>query len=284
MQTYEIVVQDRAVKPNSRDMTLVRTSVGIDQIRVLFDNPEWLEFPITVTFGHGDDLITQAMAVTELEGSEWAAEAYVTIPWEVIDENGEIRVTFQGTDSQGRHIITAKGAPLRVEEAGDVDEGDVPSDAPTLDQYRQAYADVISMLGRVQEAMEELEGVLTEDDVATVAKAGIVRPDGTTIVIDANGTISVANEFTLMPATTERLGGVMPDGTTVTVDPDGTLHSSGSYELPKATRTTLGGITVGDGLNFTSSGRVNVDIFTEEEIEELTPFDETVIDGDGIGF
>lgn len=285
MQTYEILVQNRAVKPNSRDMALVRTSVGIDQVRVLFDNAEWLEFPITATFGHGDDIVTQGIAVTELSESDgWVAEAYVTVPWEVIDENGEIRVTFQGTDSRGRHIITAKGAPLSVIEAGDVDEGDAPASAPTQSQYEQVYNDVVAMLARVKEAMDALDGVLTEDDIATVVKAGIVRPDGTTIVIDADGTISAANEFTLVPATVDTLGGVKPDGTSITVDQDGTLHGSGSYELPAANGTTIGGVTVGDGLAITSSGRLSADIFTDDEIEKLTPYDDIVIDGDGIGF
>ena len=50
MQTYELLVKERSVRPNSKDMTLVRTSIGIDQVHILFDNAEWLGFPITCTF------------------------------------------------------------------------------------------------------------------------------------------------------------------------------------------------------------------------------------------
>ena len=127
MQTYEILVKERAVRANSKDMTLVRTSIGIDQVHILFDSAEWLDFPITCTFAQGDDVITIPVTVTELRNSEWVAETTVVVPYEVIDMVGSIRVTLQGTDAQGNHIITAKGSPLSVEEACDVIEGLAPS-------------------------------------------------------------------------------------------------------------------------------------------------------------
>lgn len=207
MQTYELLVQNRAVKANSTDTTLVRTSIGIDEVHVYFDSDEWLEFPVTVTFAQGDDvLVTTSLTVSEIEDSdEWVAEATVTVPYEVIEATGAIRVTFQGTDSNGRHIITAKGSPLSVEEAGDVDEGSMPSDAPTVDQWTQAYADAMEVINEaaslvsnfesnlntmVTEVQEGLEAQVEEVYVpATTSSLGVIQV-GNGLTIDANGILA----------------------------------------------------------------------------------------------
>lgn len=172
MQTYEILVRNRAVVPNSKDMTLVRTSVGIDQVHVLFDNQEWLAFPIRITFAQGDVVVTQSLPVTEIESDGWVAEATMTVPHEVIEMTGAIRVTLQGTDSNGNHIITAKGSPLSVEEAGDVVYGEPPEDAPTVDEYHQAYAQAIEAATAARSAAALLESqaeALLQDLVDSVA-------------------------------------------------------------------------------------------------------------------
>jgi len=162
MRTYDLVVSNRAVRPNSRDMTLVRTSVGIDEVHVLFDDAEWLDFPVTITFASGADTVTQSLVLSEVDGSEYVAEASSTIPWEVIDETGRVRVTIQGTDSQGRHIITAKGAPLSVIESGDVDAGEAPQDAPTVDEWRRAYADAMQAVNQAASLVVTLRSQLDE--------------------------------------------------------------------------------------------------------------------------
>lgn len=207
MQTYELLVRNRAVRGNSEDMTLVRTSVGIDQAHILFDNREWLDFPITISFGQGADLVTQSLTVSEVaDSTEWVAEATVLIPHEVIDMTGSIRVTLQGTDSEGRHIITAYGAPLSVEEAGDVVQGDVPEGAPTPDQWHQAYADAQVAINEVRGIINNLQAQL--DDMVAAAQAGVDQS-----VADAT-----------RPATREDLGMVrVGDGLSVTED--GTLSS-----------------------------------------------------------
>lgn len=50
-------------------------------------------------------------------------------------------------------------------------------------------------------------------------------------------------------ATTSAAGLVKPDGTTVTVDADGTIHGAQTYELPTASASVKGGIKVGDHLH-----------------------------------
>ena len=202
MQTYEILVQNRAVKGNSKDMTLVRTSVGIDQVHVLFDSDEWLGFPVTITFAQGEDIVTQSLLVSTLEDSEWVAEATVTVPYEVIDMTGPIRVTIQGSDSQGRHIITAKGSPLSVEESGDVVVGTPPADAPSVDQWQQAYAQAMNAANAAQSA------------------AGIIDNRLETIVDEV--TQRILDAMSLPVATRETLGGVIV-GDNIAVDENGVI-------------------------------------------------------------
>lgn len=60
-------------------------------------------------------------------------------------------------------------------------------------------------------------------DIATTTTAGIVKPDGTTITIDLDGTIHGADQSEI--ATTETAGVVKPDGTTIGVEADGTIKS-----------------------------------------------------------
>ena len=173
MQTYELLVSGRAVRANSNDTTLVRTSVGIDQVHVMFDDAEWLDFPLTITFSQaGVEPVTQSLVVNTLAGeSTWKAEATVTVPYEVIEMVGPINVTIQGTDSQGRHIITAKGAPLSVEEAGDVAIGDIPADAPTESQWHQAYADAMALINELASLKTTLEGQM--NDIVAAAESAV---------------------------------------------------------------------------------------------------------------
>lgn len=169
MQTYEIIVAGRAVRANSADTTLVRTSVGIDKIHVLFDNAEWTSFPVRVTFANGETLVSTSVTLTALESNEWAAEAECTIPWEVIQDLGGIRITFQGTDSSGKHIITeASGTPLTVVEAGDVVDGSEPQPSPTIDEWNQAYADAMAAASDAASAAEQVSEILHSTDAQTL--------------------------------------------------------------------------------------------------------------------
>jgi len=207
MQTYEIMVEGRSVKANSKNMSLVRTSVGVDRVHVLFDNDEWLGFPVTITFASANDMVSQTVTLTSMDSDKWAAEAYADVPWEVIDENGSVRVTLQGTDSSGNHIITAKGSPLTVIEAGDAMIGDVPSDAPTVDQWHQAYADALAAVNAAQSAVSDLQDRL--DSIVAEAESSLDDTIGSAIT----------------PATTESLG-VVRIGSGVSVDEDGVISVS----------------------------------------------------------
>ena len=77
--------------------------------------------------------------------------------------------------------------------------------------------------------------------IATTSTVGIVKPDGDSITVDADGTIHGASKVPV--ATTEAVGTVKPDGDTITIDEDGTIHG-------------VSKITVDDALSDTSENPV----------------------------
>jgi hypothetical protein len=125
-------------------------------------------------------------------------------------------VTFQGTDANGNHIITAYGTPLEVEEAGDVVDGTMPADAPTINEWQQAYADAMAAVNRAQTLVTELESRLS-DMVAGV--------EG-----DINETISERIAESTVVATDSTLGSVMV-GSGLTINSAGVLSTTSRYEI-----------------------------------------------------
>lgn len=58
-------------------------------------------------------------------------------------------------------------------------------------------------------------------------------------------------------ATSKSAGIVKPDGTSITVDEDGTIHGAQTYELPAASSTVLGGVKIGKNITVGEDGTIN---------------------------
>lgn len=78
--------------------------------------------------------------------------------------------------------------------------------------------------------------------IATASDVGVVKPDGTTITIDNDGTLHGSSTYTLPTASTTTLGGVKVDGTTITIDANGVISSQGGGST----------YTAGNGIDITS--------------------------------
>ena len=99
--------------------------------------------------------------------------------------------------------------------------------------------------------------IITSEDIATTSKAGIVKPDGTTITIDTDGTLHGASTYSLPTASATTLGGIKV-GDNLTIDDNGVLSSvEEPYILPQASDTVLGGIKVGENLSITEDGTLS---------------------------
>lgn len=60
------------------------------------------------------------------------------------------------------------------------------------------------------------------------------------------------------PVATQSVAGIVkPDGTTITVDKDGTIRGAQTYVLPTASEEVLGGVKVGENLTIGANGKLN---------------------------
>ena len=142
--------------------------------------------------------------------------------------------------------------------------------------------------------------IVTSEDIATTSKAGIVKPDGTTITIDTDGTLHGAeqgtvdyNELTNKPTinnielegnkTAEDLGlataedvtnletskqDILTAGANITISNDNVISATGSsYTLPQATSSVLGGIKVGENLSITEDGILSADTYNKSTLD-----------------
>lgn len=71
-------------------------------------------------------------------------------------------------------------------------------------------------------------------------------------------------------ATTSKAGIVKPDGTTITVAADGTISGASTYTLPTASASSLGGVKVGNGLSVTDDGTLSAASTEEWSIVEVS--------------
>ena len=82
---------------------------------------------------------------------------------------------------------------------------------------------------------------------ATVNKKGLVKPDGETIIIDEDGTISAkAGSVEVDIATNEIAGIVKPDGTTIAITEDGTISAISGGSSSTVVETDNKTITLND--------------------------------------
>ena len=105
-----------------------------------------------------------------------------------------------------------------------------------------------------QNGADGFSPIATVTQTSTGATISITDAQGTTTANISNGTGSNAPI-----ATTSVAGIVKPDGSTITVSPDGTISSTAEHTLHPATDTTLGGIKVGSNLSITADGVLSAD-------------------------
>lgn len=87
-------------------------------------------------------------------------------------------------------------------------------------------------------------GLAVVDDTLSLSGESYTSAEKTKLA----GIEAGANAYTLPAASPSTLGGVKPDGTTITVEPDGTIHGASTYELPTMDANIKGGAKLGNGL------------------------------------
>lgn len=99
------------------------------------------------------------------------------------------------------------------------------------------------------------------DGVSPTATVTQTATGATITITDAQGTTTAdirnGEDGNVPIATTSVAGKVKPDGTTITVTADGTISSAAAYTLPPATTSTLGGVIVGNNLTVAANGTLD---------------------------
>lgn len=118
----------------------------------------------------------------------------------------------------------------------------------------------------------------TQVDTATSSSLGVVKPDNDTITIDANGVISAVETPV---ATTSAVGTVKPDGTTITIDNDGTIHGASQVDI--ATASTVGVVKPdGSTTSVNTSGALSVNTATSSAKGIVKPDNDSItVDANG---
>lgn len=122
-----------------------------------------------------------------------------------------------------------------------------------------------------------IEGYHTHDNINILNKFDV--NESGQLVYDSE---PIAGEYILPVATEAMLGGVKPDGTTITVDEDGTIHGANTYELPIASTNTLGGVKVdGDTIKI-NDGIISADVIGNWSSGISYPVGYFVVYGEGM--
>ena len=108
----------------------------------------------------------------------------------------------------------------------------------------------------------------TEEELNSAYDGSVVSP--------ADLVDYLTNTYQLPIATAGQIGAVKPDGTTITIDPDGTIHGASTYNLPTASATVLGGIKVGENLTITEDGVLSATGGGSSNLNNITDTDSGV--------
>ena len=153
-----------------------------------------------------------------------------------IDDHGCLGIVGSASDNNG-YVTVTYVTKLQVK-WDDVLEK--PTDLVHTAELTAAIQAEASAREKADQLLEtEVDGKLDAADLVAGDNVTI-EPDPVTGHVTISSTGGGGGDVPV--ATTEAAGIVRPDGTTVTVEADGTIHSV--YVLPQATSTTLGGVRV----------------------------------------
>lgn len=230
---------------------------------------DWQGMPgFSVRYIHGREIDQDSpleIAEADIEAT-FTPSAHLADGDIAIDDHGCLGVIGSAFDNNG--VVTVTYVTKLQVGWGDVvgKPGDLVHTAD-LTAAIAAEADAREKADQLLET--EVDGKLDAADLVAGANITITpEPETGHVTISATGGGGGGD---VPVATTEAAGIVKPDGTTVTVDPDGTIHSvggggGGSYVLPVATSGTLGGVkassqvlVAGDGAMSLANGAVGTD-------------------------
>lgn len=181
----------------------------------------------------------------------------------------EADIVEMGADSVVTPSDVADALPLYLEGEGAVtitqdeltSKTKIKVDVPSVNDLESRMSTAEAEIADIQTGVADLNNnKVAKTDLATTESAGIVKVDGTSITVTADGTISASPSDTLPIASTTQLGGVKVDGTSIIADKNGVISSvgGGTGDVPIATTETAGKVKPdGTTITITDDGTIS---------------------------
>lgn len=133
MLTHNVTVKDRVIGYPHNEHVISR-NVRVDAIEATFDD-EWSETTSVLA------VFTNGKTVIRVDAGYESGKATVTVPWEVLADDGMVYVSFVGYLADDSRIVTERmKRPFIVERGGEVDGGDAAKPSPDVIQTAMAEA------------------------------------------------------------------------------------------------------------------------------------------------
>lgn len=133
MLTHNVTVKDRVIGYPHNERVISR-NVRVDAIAATFDD-EWSETTSVLA------VFTNGKTVIRVDAGYASGKATVTVPWEVLADDGMLYVSFVGYLADNSRIVTERmKRPFIVERGGEVDGGDAANPSPDVIQSALAEA------------------------------------------------------------------------------------------------------------------------------------------------
>ena len=195
------------------EATGVITVEKLNGEKIIFDlNTE----KIPVDFKLSEDGI---LTMTTDDGTQFTANIGAMIPILTFEDSDEIAVSVTGTGVNKTYSFSIKAGSVTEDKLQPNFLADIKTDVAKAEASQAAAADSASAASNIATMAESYT------HGGTGAREG-EETDNAKYYMEQAKAVSAVDI-----ATTEKAGIVKPDGTTITVDPDGTIHGSSSVDL-----------------------------------------------------
>ena len=160
MITHSVTVKDRVIGYPHNERVISR-NVQVDAIAATFD-AEWAATTSVLA------VFTNGKTVMRVDAGYKSGKATVTVPWEVLADDGMLYVSFVGYLPGNSRIVTERmKRPFIVERGGDVDGGAAASPSP--DVIQTAMADAAEATAKATDAAKTADSAAQSANASSIA-------------------------------------------------------------------------------------------------------------------
>lgn len=184
MLTHNVTVKDRVIGYPHNERVISR-NVRVDAIEATFDD-EWSETTSVLA------VFTNGKTVIRVDAGYESGKATVTVPWEVLADDGMLYVSFVGYLADDSRIVTERmKRPFIVERGGEVDGGDAAKPSPDVIQTAMAEAAAATKAANTAAGKADDAAASATESALKVNSAAVAANDAAE---SATGATTAAND------------------------------------------------------------------------------------------